>query len=228
MLWSGIGLVALLGLAAGAYGGLEVKRELDRPPTRPEKDAASLQEIALRWRTRAAGDIFPATVDYGSGGKKDLALRVGIAAEAPCAKALDATIDKIVASYGCKTVLRATYLDATETLVSTVGVAVLANGGAASKASVLIWSPTPRRGVRAVAFPGTGSARFRDAARQYFTSTDTGNYLIFVAGGYADGRRQVKSDRPAIFLFSSRIAVQVSSLLDQRIDPCTVRGVVTC
>jgi hypothetical protein len=228
-LWSAAGLAAVLGVTVGVYGGLEVKRELDRPPTPAEKDAASVQEIALRWRTRSAGDIFPATVEYGPYESKDLARRVGIATEAPCAKALDAAIAKIVSSHGCKTVLRATYLDATETLLSTVGVAALPDGAAVSKASLGIWQPTAaRRGVRAAAFPGTVSARFRDAARQSFTSTEFDNYLIFVTSGYADGRRQIKSDRPQIFLFGNQVASKVGSALKEPVDPCTVRGVVTC
>ncbi|SIS24562.1 hypothetical protein SAMN05421833_15215 [Microbispora rosea] len=110
-------------MSAATYGAVEVKREFDRPPTDSELHAASVQEIGLRWRTRSAGEIFPATVDYGSGGAKELAVRVGVAPEASCSKALDAVIAKVAVADGCRAVLRATYLDKTQTLVTTVGVA---------------------------------------------------------------------------------------------------------
>ncbi|MFF4122424.1 hypothetical protein ACFYYP_02745 [Microbispora rosea] len=110
-------------MSAATYGAVEVKREFDRPPTDSELHAASVQEIGLRWRTRSAGEIFQATVDYGSGGAKELAVRVGVAPEASCSKALDAVIAKVAVADGCRAVLRATYLDKTQTLVTTVGVA---------------------------------------------------------------------------------------------------------
>ncbi len=217
-----------MGLSAATYGAVEVKRELDRPPTDSELHAASVQEIGLRWRTRSAGEIFPATVDYGSGGTKELAVRVGVAPEAACGKALDAVIAKVAVADGCKAVLRATYLDKTEMLVTTVGVAVFPDEASVLKVSRVVWGNSASRGVRALAFPGTLSARFRDAARQRFFMTSYANYLIFVTGGYADGRPKAKLDRPQLFMFGDQIAAQVGGQLRTYVDPCTVKGVVTC
>ncbi|MEU6428508.1 hypothetical protein ABZ860_21655 [Microbispora sp. NPDC046973] len=215
-------------MSSGAYGAIELKRELDRPPTDSELHAVSVQEIALRWRTRSAGEIFPATVDSGSGGTKELAVRVGIAPQASCSKALDAVIAKVAVADGCTTVLRATYLDKTQTLVTTVGVAVFPDEASVWKVSRVVWGNSASRGVRAVAFPGTLSARFRDAARQRFFMTNYANYLIFVSGGYADGRPKVRLDRPQLFMFGDQIAAQVGGRLQTYVDPCTVKGVVTC
>jgi hypothetical protein len=223
-----LGLAAVLGLGAGAYGGLQVKRELDRPPTRTEKDIASVQEMAMRWRTLPAGEIFPETVDYGEDGMHELATRVGIAPQASCAKALDAAIAKVVTANGCTTVLRATYLDATQTIVSTVGVAVLPDEASVWKSSRSLRSQFGERGVRPVAFPGTLSALFGDSARQNFAATEFGNYLIFAAGGFGDGRPQVGSDRPQIFAFGDRIVSRVGGRLRDYVDPCTVKRVVAC
>lgn len=228
LLWSAVGLSAVLGVGAGVYGGLEVKRELERPPTQAEKDAAAVHEVGLRWRTRTAGDIFPATVDYGTGGGKRLAKRVGIAEQASCADAMDAAASKALALGGCRAVLRATYVDSTETLLATVGVAVLPDAKAATKAWAGIASEMSTRGVRAAAIPGTVAAGFGNAARQTFSAQYHEQYLIFTTAGWADGRKRVKLDRPSLFLFADRTVSQVGAALTQRIDPCLVKEVVSC
>jgi hypothetical protein len=226
-LWTTVGLLAVLGVSAAVYGGLEIRRELLRPPTAAEKDAAAAREMALRWRTRPAGEIFPATVDHGERGRKETAARVGIAEDIGCDQdALDAQIATAVRRQGCRAVLRATYLDSTGTLVTTVGVVALPSEAAAAKA--LAGSQITDRGVRALAFPRTGAAGFEDAARQNFTTLQFGSFLIMAASGYTDGRGKTIADRPGIFTFDYRIANRLGEPLRERRDPCAVREVVAC
>ncbi|GIH72612.1 hypothetical protein Mth01_48650 [Sphaerimonospora thailandensis] len=211
------------------YGAIEVKRELDRPPTDAELRAASVQEIALRWRTRPAGEIFPATVEYsGLFGRKEPAVRVGIAPEAPCAEALDAEIAEVAIANGCRAVLRASYLDSTRTLVTTIGIAVFPDEATMRKASEALSSQIWHYGVRAAAFPGTLSARFRDAARQHLMTMGSANYLIFIAAGYADGRPKSESGMSGPLMYGNPIASQIGLQLQTEAEPCAVKGVVTC
>lgn len=226
LVWVAVALTACIGAAAAVYGGLEVKKELERPPTKAEKDAAAIQEVALRWRTLKPTDLFPAKVDYTAGPVTWVATRAGIVKEAPCAKALDAAVVKAVPS--CQTVLRATYLDQTQSAVTTVGVAVLPDSASVDKAAVAIRGMSTAKGVRAAPIPGTVAARYRDQARQLFVSMEYGNYLVFVATGYTDGRKKITRDRTGIFTFGHKIATEVGLKLKVPKDPCTVREAVTC
>lgn len=184
-----IGLVAsLIGLVAGV---------MPRHFSASEQQKIMLWEMAKRWRTWPAGQIFPARVRYGLPGQvldsatglNLYARRVGIALQAPCAAALDPAAAHVLARYGCVAVLRATYVDATGAFVTTVGVAVLRGArDAAMMRRALPGSGDRRPGVRAVPFPGTLTASFADRSRQVGSSIAAGPYIVLYTAGYADGR----------------------------------------
>ncbi|ROO86340.1 hypothetical protein EDD29_3904 [Actinocorallia herbida] len=185
--------LALVGLAALGTGGVLLTGELTREPTRAELAAAAERETHERWRLRPVGEVFPAEVPYGDaadGSVKPIARRVGIASAASCAEALDTDAARALAAHGCRTVLRATYVDATGTQVTTVGLVPLRDADA-GRTAVREMSGREREGLRAVGFPETASAPFTDATRQAFVAGGTGRYLLLQTSGWLD-------DRPAL------------------------------
>jgi hypothetical protein len=172
-----------------AGGALGLHAELARHATAAEAAAAGRQELASRWLRLTAGQIFPRTVSYSSSatGQRWPARLIGIAPRASCAAATDPKVAAVLTRSRCRAVLRATYADASGTLVATVGIAVMPSEAAASAATEAI-PIQPDAGVRAVSFPGTVADLFRDAQRAAFAQQEQGPYALFYAVGFADGR----------------------------------------
>ena len=188
-------LLVLLGLCGIIGGGVALYLEFTRSATPAEVSAAGSAELASRWTRLTAGQLFPASVGYAtSDGLQSTASRVGIAPAASCAAALDPSVAAILRRLGCRTVLRATYLDPSGTLVATVAVAVMSSPRAAQQAGATVTSDLPKAGVRALTFPGTTAGQFTDAQRGWFQATPQGTYLLFYAAGYADGRPGATAD----------------------------------
>jgi hypothetical protein len=207
-------ILALCGLAGSVVG--MVNQFLPRSFTAAQQRQIMAWEMARRWRTTPAGKMFPATVSYqlpgialnSSNGLRLTAQRVGIARQAGCAAATDRTAGQILDRLGCTAVLRATYGDPTDSMVVTVGVAVLPDKAAAAAAagdlSAAGTGPASggnagggpasgqlRPGIRPAAFSGTLAAGFGDAQRQLSFDTSDGPYLILAAAGFADRRPRV-------------------------------------
>ncbi|MFC6081439.1 hypothetical protein [Sphaerisporangium aureirubrum] len=181
----------ILALAAtdvllGVVGVLQETRS--RPLTVAERDHYAAQDIARRWHALRAGSVFPAEVEYaGLNRTRQLARRVGIAAEAPCPSVVDAPVATVLREHRCRTMLRATYVDQSSAFVVTVGVAVFPD----EETRVGTGSDLPvddRVGVRPVAFPGTVTERFGAAQRQRTGWVGAGPYIVFSTAGYTDGR----------------------------------------
>jgi hypothetical protein len=204
----GLGVAALvlgmLGLAISAAG--VAGQLLPRTFTAGQQQRITAWEVARRWRTQQAGKIFPVTVTYqlpatvlSAAAELPLsASRLGIARQASCAAASMPAAETVLARHGCAAMLRATYIDSTESLVVTVGVAVMPNDSrAAAAVGQLSSGRQPRAGVRPLAFPGTLSATFGSGERQLSWATSDGPYLILSTVGYADGmpREPVTSDK---------------------------------
>lgn len=191
----------LVGLTASMIGvGVAI---LPRHFTPAEQHKIVSWEIGKRWRTWPAGEVFPAEITYrllgpSLGSATGLTLtahRVGITPEASCAAATDPAAAQILARYGCATLLRATYSDATGAFVTTVGIAVLpdARAGAAAQ-EMLSRFHGAQPGVRAAAFAGTPTAWFADSGRQVSSSVAAGPYLVMYTAGYTDGRPREAAD----------------------------------
>jgi hypothetical protein len=196
--------LGLCGLAASAAG--VVSQVLPRHFTAVQARKIMAWEVARRWRVRQAGEIFPAAVPYqlpaaavNSGSSLGLtARRVGIAPQTACRAATDRAAGRVLARFGCKTVLRATYVDSTGSMLVTVGVAQLpSNSAARSAAGDILRAPGPARGaglapgVRTVAYGGTLASAFHARQRQMTQSEPDGPYLILWAAGFSDGRPRV-------------------------------------
>jgi hypothetical protein len=193
-----------LGLCGLAFSAAEVAGQaLPRRFTAAQQRQIEAWEIARRWRALPEGTIFPATVTYKLpsyvlNGKQGMALtarRLGVSAPARCAKGAGSAAARILDQHGCTALLRATYADASGSMVATVGVAVLPDGSAAAAAQSKLASTTPTDhvdAVRSVPVTGTLASHFDDAQRQLSWNVRTGPYVLLATAGYADGRPRVQ------------------------------------
>jgi hypothetical protein len=222
-----VSLVIVVGLAAFAGGGLALIREVGRGPTHAEVSAALRQEIATRWQRLPAGKIFPARIAYTDAENVRTSARlVGIARPASCRSAFDgAALAKL--GSGCRTVLRATYLDASGTLVATAGVAVMPSPPAASSALArLQGGESPHGGLLPLAFGGTIANRFSNHQRAAASARATGPYLFAFAAGYADGEPgKVTRGNPDLDLLGSGILTKLSDMLTSHGSPCKMQDI---
>jgi len=205
----GVGTTAAL--AAAIFGGVGLIVSLAGLAVQllPRHFSAAQQrqimawEVGKQWRSRSAGDIFPASVRYQlpAATLADLtgvnleAARVGIARQSGCADGTDAAAARLLDAGGCQALLRASYTDESATYVMTVGVAVLGSAAQAATAQAAITRAGDGGaldpGVHAVAFGGTPAGTFGDAQRQVARSLAAGPYVILYTAGYADGRPRV-------------------------------------
>jgi len=187
-------LVGTAGLAASAAG--VSSQLLPRRFTVAQQQQIMTWEMGRRWQALPAGTIFPATITYqlpgyalASSTQLPLtAYRVGISRQATCAKAADPAAARVLSAHHCTAVIRATYADETDSMLVTVGVAVMPGASAARAAAGELSSGSGLHpGVRAAAFRGTLAASFGDRQRQLSWATSAGPYVILSTAGYASG-----------------------------------------
>ena len=183
-------LAAAICLAALVLAGVRLTGELTRGPRPAELRQASVLDVARRWQTWPAGKIFPAVVGYTlEEGGPETARLVGIGTAASCDSGLNPAAAAAVRPYGCRAVLRATYLDKSQGSAMTVGVAVFPDERSAALAKSGLRSVKGPARLRALAFPDSAVARFADAAVQRSApGVQNGPYVAFAVIGYADGR----------------------------------------
>ena len=183
-----IGLILLAGLSAAGAGAAGLAAVAGRHPSEAQVTAAGQRELAVLWQRLPTGRIFPSSVTYLSTlGFETKATLVGIAPQAPCRAAVDARAAAVLDAAGCVTVLRATYADASRTMLATVGIAVLRGAGGAD--AVLRALAAGHGGLLPVSFPGTVASRFTGRARESASAQSAaGPYVFLYAAGYADGR----------------------------------------
>lgn len=163
-------------------------------------------DVAQRWRTTPTTRLFPAHPRYQLAGQpigvpgalRLTARRLGIARQATCASAAAASriIVALLDHDGCQAMLRATYTDATSSMVLTVGVAVLASeSNALSAAQFLTGGVAAGQGaisrrllLRPVRVPDTPAASFGTRQRQIAWVVGAGSYLVLVTAAFADAR----------------------------------------
>lgn len=192
-------ILGMAGLVASAAG--IASQVLPRKFTAAQQQQIISWETAKRWRTMTAGKIFPASVayqlpDYDTTAGSQLPLaanRVGIAPEAACDAAADPAAARLLDAGHCTALLRATYTDETDSMLVTVGVAVMPGAAAArSAAAALSVDHGQLSGVRAASFPDTLASAFSDDQRQLSWAVSKGPYVVLSTVGYADGRPQVQ------------------------------------
>jgi hypothetical protein len=186
-------------------------------------------EAARAWRVLPAGTIFPASVRYTAtfvpGSSLQLsATRIGIARQASCAAATDPHAAEVLVRNGCQAVLRATYVDGTDSYVVTVGVAAFPGTAQAAAAGRELTGPTltgagsVAAGVRTAEFKGTPAASFTNGQRQISASRSAATYVFFYTIGYTDDRPLVPVSSDAytyteMTSFGAGVAQAVESVL---------------
>jgi len=190
-----IGTAGLAGSAAGISAQL-----LPRRFTASQQQQIVAWEMGRRWRSMPAGEIFPPAVSYqlpsaalgATSGLPLKAYRVGISRQTSCVSASDPAAGRVLAAGRCTAMVRATYTDETDSMLVTVGVAVMPGVGAAkSAASKLSSVPAPQPAVRTVPFRSTLARRFGDRQRQLSWAVSSGPYVIMSTAGYADGTPKI-------------------------------------
>jgi hypothetical protein len=202
-------LLGLAGLAVSLTG--LTTQLLPRQFTAAQTEQIEAWQVASRWRTLTAGQIFPASVTYqlpgrvlGEAAPLNLdALRVGIAPQSGCTGGVTTAAAPVLHRGGCEAVLRATYIDATRSYVMTVGIAVFPTAAAAVSAGQGLSQPRLAvahdvrgtdglgAGVLVVHFNGP-TAMLYDYSRQISKTFADGPYLVMYAAGYSDNRPRVR------------------------------------
>ena len=196
-------VLGLCGLAVALPG--VARQLLPRRFTAAQQRQIEAWEMSRRWRSLPEGAIFPATVSYrlpgfalnvtGNRGLSLRAHRLGVAAVVRCPQGAGPAAARILDSYGCTAMLRATYADSTGSLVTTVGVAVLPDATDATTATTRLAQAGPEGlpgTVRAAAVSDTLASRYDDAQRQLSWNTHAGPYVILTTTGFSDGRPRVR------------------------------------
>ena len=194
--------VGLVGLAVSAVG--IAHQLLPRHFTAAQQRAIASWEVERRWRADPAGTIFPASLPYylppsllnADSGMALHARLLGISPSTSCAQAVSkAAIRLLLRTHGCSNALRATYVDASGSLVATIVVAVLPSTTAASAVVNDLSqdgdSSSPAL-VRPLAIARTPAAGFGAAQRQMSDTNFGESYVIMATAGFADGRGRVR------------------------------------
>jgi hypothetical protein len=186
-------LVPLLALAAAGVGfALSGGAPAYDAGAGPGSGAAS-SDVAARaaWRSASAEQILPAKLDREG---SEAYYRLAVDPNESCSRLPSAFI-KAIGAAGCTHVVRATYVDSTESVVATVG--LVAIGGTSAQRASLFQSWTADSYARQYSMmPSTYPVRvslaasFGDAQRIAWKSSiaNDGSYIAFAVAGFADGR----------------------------------------
>ncbi|WP_369168066.1 hypothetical protein AB5J49_09345 [Streptomyces sp. R28] len=150
------------------------------------------------WHSVPVDKLFPPTVigqGAGPGGADRTWTRIAVAPDTGCANAFDPLLRKALAPAGCQRLLRATYIDATQSYVTTVGLLFTKADAAAMRAleteftkagldrrSDLMPRPYAAKGTLAAGFGGE-----RRASWTVSVLTDA-PVVVYAVSGWADGR----------------------------------------
>lgn len=184
-----------LGLIGGAVTGSWLTGDSSADPA----SNAGYAPLRTLWHSTPVDTFFPPTltgVGAGPGGADRSWNRVAVAPDSGCAGALDPLLLKTLRTVGCERVLRATYTDATNTSVITVGMVFTSAEPAAMKALAARFTDeklTERGDLMPRTYPvkGTIAADFGSAQRASWTVKvlDQAPVVIYAVSGFADGRR---------------------------------------
>ncbi|MFE9903192.1 hypothetical protein [Streptomyces achromogenes] len=194
-------LVLGLGLIGGAAAGSRLSGDDGDDAARTAYTAAG----AL-WHSVPVDQLFPPTVQgdgAGPGGADRTWTRIAVAPDGGCAHAFDPLLARALAPVGCRRLLRATYTDATQSHVTTVGLLFTKADPAAMSALAARFRDErldrrPDLMPRPYAAPGTAAAGFGDRQRASWTLsvlTDA-PVVAYAVSGWADGRT-VDEPQPA-------------------------------
>ncbi|MFJ1648626.1 hypothetical protein [Streptomyces sp. NPDC088258] len=191
-----------LGLIGGAATGTWLTGDSAAEPAARDSFATARS----LWHSVPVDTLFPRTLDgdgAGPGGADRDWTRVGVAPDSDCSVALDPLLLRTVGQVGCQRVLRATYVDATSSSVTTVGLVFTEADAAAMdtlRARFRDEKLDRRADLMPRAFPveGTPAAGFGATQRASWSVNVLTDAPVVVYGvsGFADGR-EVTAPQPA-------------------------------
>jgi hypothetical protein len=225
-LWLVVAVLTAAGyLTVGVLATGRVYWEFHRAPTTGELYRAATEEVRDRWRTWPAERIFPDSVPYTSEqGGVEQARRVGIADGTGCAAGIDPRPALVLKRYGCRALLRATYVDQLQGIVVTVGIVAVSDEPAAAAVKDALSPPDPtdpRDFLHALPFPRTVASLFDDPARQFGAAGQAGPYVVLTVAGQTDGRpgAAVTKKHTTAFTLAPEIGGNIVDALAQRAQP---------
>ncbi|WP_280877929.1 hypothetical protein [Streptomyces pseudovenezuelae] len=190
-----------LGLIGGAVTGSWLVGDSGDGGTRDTFSAA-----AGLWHSVPVDRLFPTTVQgqgAGPGGADRTWTRIAVAPDSGCQSAFDPLLKKVLAPVGCQRLLRATYTDATQSFVTTVGL-LFTKADAVGMKSLASRFQREGLGRRTDLMPlpyaakGTVAAEFGSKQRASWTVsvlTDA-PVVAYAVSGWSDGRT-VDTPQPA-------------------------------
>ncbi|MFJ3335790.1 hypothetical protein [Streptomyces sp. NPDC086766] len=190
-----------IGLIGGAVTGSWLTGDSDEGGA-----AGTFAAAGEMWHNVPVDQLFPPTVEgrgAGPGGADRTWTRIAVAPDGGCADAFDPLLRKSLTPVGCARLLRATYTDATQTYVTTVGMLFTKADAATMSALDVRFKKAglDRRTdlvPRPYAAKGTVAAAFGDKQRASWTLsvlTDA-PVVVYAVSGWADGRT-VDAPQPA-------------------------------
>ncbi|WP_367324398.1 hypothetical protein [Streptomyces sp. HUAS ZL42] len=168
------------------------------------------------WHSVPVDRLFPPTVDgqgAGPGGADRTWTRIAVAPDAGCTNAFDPLLRQVLAPVGCDRLLRATYTDATQSYVTTVG---------------MLFTTADAAGMRSLAarFEKEGLASRTDLMPRPYAAKDT------VAAAFGDKQRaswsiSVLTDAPVVVYAVSGWADGRTVDIPQPAEQATQSGATT-
>ncbi|MFG2192310.1 hypothetical protein [Streptomyces sp. NPDC048639] len=195
-------LVLGFGLLGGAAAGSWLTGDGEEAPAAGEAFHAARD----LWHSVPVDELFPRTVrgdGAGPGGADRTWTRIAVAPDATCKRAFDPLLTKALSPVGCKRLVRATYVDATTSSVTTVGL-VITKADASGMRALRQRFTSEKLGERSDLMPrsyaakGTAAAGFGEGQRASWVVrvlTDV-PAVTFAVTGFADGRK-VTDPQPA-------------------------------
>ncbi|MFI9440081.1 hypothetical protein [Streptomyces avermitilis] len=193
-------------LGLGLIGGAVTGSWLTGDDSAPSGSPSAFVAAGGLWHSVPVDKLFPATVDgtgAGPGGADRTWTRIAVAPDSGCKDAFDPLLRKALAPVGCLRLLRATYMDATRSHVTTVGL-LFTKADTTAMSALKTRFKTEDLGRRTDLMPrpyaakGTVAAGFGDDQRASWTLsvlTDA-PVVVYAVSGFADGR-SVTDPQPA-------------------------------
>ncbi|WP_435850277.1 hypothetical protein [Streptomyces massasporeus] len=194
-------LVLGLGLISGAITGSWLVGD-----SGAEGSPSSFAAAQSLWHSVPVDQLFPPTVQgrgAGPGGADRTWTRIAVAPDSGCQDAFDPLLRKALAPVGCERLLRATYTDATESYVTTVGL-LFTTADAPGMTALANRFRKERLDRRSDLMPlpyaakGTPAAGFGAPQRASWTVSvlTEAPVVVYAVSGWADGRT-VDDPQPA-------------------------------
>ncbi|SOD44155.1 hypothetical protein SAMN06272727_1442 [Streptomyces sp. Ag82_G6-1] len=194
-------LVLGLGLISGAVTGSWLVGD-----SGAEGSPSSFAAAGSLWHSVPVDQLFPPTVQgrgAGPGGADRTWTRIAVAPDSGCKDAFDPLLRKALAPVGCERLLRATYTDATESYVTTVGL-LFTTADAPGMTALANRFRKERLDRRSDLMPlpyaakGTPAAGFGAPQRASWTVSvlTEAPVVVYAVSGWADGRT-VDDPQPA-------------------------------